>query len=62
MQSENWTSVFCQFKPNLDCKYTFSIDLAPDGIPFSAILSRKVLLQSKFGFILDIKEEIPCNI
>ena len=29
-------SEFGNSKPNLDCKYTFPIDLAPTGIPFGA--------------------------
>ena len=39
----------CVAKPNLDCKYTFSIDLAPNGIHFGAKSIGKVQLQSKFG-------------
>ena len=32
--SINSTSEICSIKPNLDCNYTFLIDLAPNGIIF----------------------------
>ena len=38
-------------KQNLDCNFTLSNDLAPNGIPFVAKSIRKVKLQSKFGLI-----------
>ena len=36
-------------KPNLDCNYPFSIDLAPNSISFCAKSIGNVYLQSKFG-------------
>ena len=33
-----------------DCKFTFPIDLAPNGIPFGVDSIGAVKLQSKFGF------------
>jgi len=36
-------------KPNLDCNYTFPIDLEPNGISFHAKSIGKGELQSKFG-------------
>ena len=40
-----------EIKPNCDCNYTFSIDLATDGNSFSAKPIGIVYLQSKFGLI-----------
>ena len=41
----------CYIKPNLDCNYTFPMDLKPNGIPFGAKSNGKVILQSKIDLI-----------
>ena len=45
-------------KPNLDCDYTFPIDLTPNIISFGAKSVGKVKLQSKFGLIQKDSENI----
>ena len=41
----------CSIKPKLDCNYTISIDLAPNGIPLGSKLSGKECLQSNLGLV-----------
>ena len=38
MQREMWIYKSCQIESNLDCDYTFPIDLPPNGIPFGGKL------------------------
>ena len=47
LNTEKWFSESCQMKPNLDCNYTFLIDLTPNGIPCSAESIATVWLQSE---------------
>ena len=45
---------------NLDCNYTFPIDLAPNGIPLCDKSIGKVQLQSKFGLDQQDSEKNIC--
>ena len=48
----------CSTKLNLDCNYTFHIDLAPNRIPFNAKSIGKVYLQSNLQLIQHDSEKI----
>ena len=51
-RGETYFRIFLyQFKPNLNCNYTFRIDLVPDGIDCSTKLIQKVQVQFIFGLI-----------
>ena len=48
---DNLTTECYYINPNLDCTYTFPIDLVPNGINFRDESIGKVYLQFKFSLI-----------